>query len=255
MPVLESVLSVAVSFWWLWLIALLILLLRVPAIKGWFGERLVEVSLRLSLPSDVYQVCHDITLPTQDGSTQVDHVVVSPYGVFVVETKNMRGWIFGSERDAWWTQKIYRRSHRFQNPLRQSFKHVAVLRELLELPENAVISVVVFVGGSEFKTPMPPNVTYGLGLVRFIKSHTTPVLSAQQVPDILQRLDAAALAPGRETRKQHVARLRERLDGDACPRCGKALVERTARKGMRAGQRFLGCSGYPACRYTRQIAS
>jgi hypothetical protein len=61
MPVLESVLSVAVSFWWLWLIALLILLLRVPAIKGWFGERLVEVSLRLSLPSDVYQVCHDIT--------------------------------------------------------------------------------------------------------------------------------------------------------------------------------------------------
>jgi len=181
--------------------------------------------------------------------------VVSPYGVFVVETKNMRGWIFGSERDAWWTQKIYRRSHRFQNPLRQNFKHVAVLRELLELPENAVISVVVFVGGSEFKTPMPPNVTYGLGLVRFIKSHTTPVLSAQQVPDILQRLDAAALAPGRETRKQHVARLRERLDGDACPRCGKALVERTARKGMRAGQRFLGCSGYPACRYTRQIAS
>lgn len=255
MSALSSLLSLALSFWWLWLIALLVALSRIPAIKGWFGEQLVRMSLSKALPPADYRIRHDVALPSRDGSTQIDHVVVSPYGVFVIETKNMKGWIFGSERDAYWTQKIYRRSHRFQNPLRQNFKHVATIRELLELPENVVISVAVFVGGSEFKTPMPANVTYGRGLARFIKSHKTPVLSTQQVLDILRRLDAAALAPGRETRKQHVARLRERFDGDVCPRCGKTLVERTVRKGVRAGQRFLGCSGYPACQYTRELAS
>jgi restriction system protein len=40
----------------------------------------------------------------------------------------------------------------------------------------------------------------------------------------------------------------------ACPVCSKAMVQRTAKKGANAGQAFLGCSGYPSCRGTRQVA-
>lgn len=53
--------------------------------------------------------------------------VVSPYGVFVIETRNMDGWIFGSEKQPVWTQKFPRKSFRFQNPLRQNYKHVKAI--------------------------------------------------------------------------------------------------------------------------------
>lgn len=38
-------------------------------------------------------------------------------------------------------------------------------------------------------------------------------------------------------------------DGTTCPKCGNNLVLRTARIGSRAGQKFYGCSTFPACRY------
>lgn len=51
------------------------------------------------LPSSVYRQCHDVTLRTESATTQIDHVFVSVYGVIVVETKDMKGWIFGGEQD------------------------------------------------------------------------------------------------------------------------------------------------------------
>ena len=60
-------------------------------IKGMMGEFAVKVGAALSLPSSVYRRYHDVTLPTVDGTTQIDHVFVSVFGVFVVETKNKGG--------------------------------------------------------------------------------------------------------------------------------------------------------------------
>jgi hypothetical protein len=90
----------------------------------------------------------------------------------VVETKNMKGWIFGSEHDAAWTQQIYRKKVRFQNPLRQNYKHVKALESALELPAEAFHSVVSFVGECTFKTEMPPNVTQGRAWAAHVRSFT-----------------------------------------------------------------------------------
>ena len=65
-------------------------------IKGMMGEFAVEMGAALTLPPSVYRRYLDVTLPTVDGTTQIDHVFVSVFGVFVVETKNKGGWIFGS---------------------------------------------------------------------------------------------------------------------------------------------------------------
>ena len=70
-----------------------------PTVKGFVGEKIVSIGAKLALPSSTYVPFHNVTLPTRDGMTQVDHVFVSRYGVFVVETKNMSGWIFGNEKD------------------------------------------------------------------------------------------------------------------------------------------------------------
>ncbi|WP_369414666.1 nuclease-related domain-containing protein [Microbulbifer elongatus] len=66
------------------------------------------------MPSSIYQRAHNFTLQTLDGTTQIDHIFVSRFGIFVVETKYMQGWIFGSERQEQWTQKIYKKSFRSQ---------------------------------------------------------------------------------------------------------------------------------------------
>jgi hypothetical protein len=71
-------------------------------------------------------------LPSQGSTTQIDHVLVSVYGIFVIETKNMKGWIFGDERSAQWTQSIFGKKSRFQNPLRQNYRHVKALAEFSE---------------------------------------------------------------------------------------------------------------------------
>ncbi|WP_231758513.1 nuclease-related domain-containing protein [Microbulbifer elongatus] len=76
-----------------------------------------------------------------------------------METKNMQSWIFGSERQAQWTQKIYKKSSRFQNSLQQNYKHVKALETLLDVTPDVVHSVVVFAGNCTFETPMPPDVT------------------------------------------------------------------------------------------------
>ncbi len=162
-------------------LGLLIKIYKLPAVKGWCGERFVQLLFRIHLPKTVYRVYHDITLPTEDGTTQIDHIIVSAYGIFCVETKNMRGWIFGSERQAMWTQQIFRHKQKFQNPLRQNYKHTETLRTLLGLPKDSVKSVVVFVGDSTFKTNMPPNVTYCKVCTDYILRFQETIFSPEQL--------------------------------------------------------------------------
>ena len=80
---------------------------KFPVIKGAVGEWKVNRLLSTLGPS--YSIFHDIYVPNGDrGTTQVDHVVTSPYGIFVIETKHYNGWIFGKENQRYWTQVIYK---------------------------------------------------------------------------------------------------------------------------------------------------
>ena len=144
--------------------------LRSAGFKGKVGESKVKVSGGLWLPSGTYHAIHDITLPTARGTTQIDHVYVSKFGIFVVETKNYQGWIFGSENQRQWTQVIYGDKFKLLNPLKQNYGHVRAVQAALNVAPEIIHSVVVFVGNSKFKTPMPPNVTKGRKFAKYIKS-------------------------------------------------------------------------------------
>ena len=117
----------------IFIFALAVLYLRGPSKKGARGERRVRKSISAKLDDGKYRQFHDVTLPSPDGTTQVDHIVVSPYGVFVIETKNYKGWIFGDARSRQWTQTLYRRKHRLQNPLHQNYKHAKAVESFLGL--------------------------------------------------------------------------------------------------------------------------
>ena len=185
-------------------IAILGLVLKTSWFKGWFGELQVNLAARFFLNNN-YHVVKNVTFPIEDGSTQIDHIIISPFGVFVVETKNMRGWIFAREQDRYWTQKLHKNhSQKFQNPLRQNYKHTKTLTELLGLPETKVKSLVVFVGGSTFKTTMPENVTKGFGYIRYLKGHNQRILTEVTIEKILKTIAQKRLVPGLKTHKAHV---------------------------------------------------
>lgn len=237
------------------IVAIIAGLIKSPWFKGILGEFIVNLIAKLSLDKDVYHLIKDVTLPTEDGgTTQIDHIIVSPYGVFVVETKNMKGWIFGDQNQKTWTQKIYRHTSKFQNPLHQNYKHVKTLQSLLDLDDEEVHSVVVFIGDSTFKTDMPSNVTHGLGYVRYIKSKTVPVLSEREIRRVTGLIESGRLERSIQTSKEHVEHLNsvEQVKSiepsPRCPKCGGGMVLRTAKRGVNAGNEFWGCKRYPKCR-------
>ena len=170
------------------LFALIRAYLRSPTDKGARGEHRVNSILDRQLPSGEYKVFHDVTLHTSQGPTQIDHIVVSRYGVFVVETKNYTGWIFGDAKSKQWTQTIYRNKSRFQNPLRQNFKHTKAVESFLSLSPRYVHSVVVFVGDAEFKTDLPDNVTHLWELCPYILSYRDLLLGTSRVRTIAMML-------------------------------------------------------------------
>ena len=206
------------------LVAVLVGITRSPRFKGWRGERAVQNAIRKQLNPLVYVDLHNVTLPTKDGSTQIDHLIFSPFGVFVLETKNYQGWIFGTEKQRDWTQQIYKKRSKFQNPLRQNFKHTKTLQDLLGLDAEHVHSVIAFVGDCEFKTEMPANVTKGHGFVAYIQSFGQTVWQPEEMQALLDKLEEVRLQPGRATNKQHVAHVKELQAGKA-QRRKKSMVE------------------------------
>ncbi|MGP8153034.1 MAG: NERD domain-containing protein [Smithella sp.] len=238
----------------LYLIPLIFLLaiLRSPWFKDFVGEFIVNTLGKLMIDKNEYHLIKNVTLPIENGTTQIDHVIVSVYGVFVVETKNIKGWIFGSPNQPMWTQKIYKHSDKFQNPLHQNYKHVKTLEQLLGLKDDQIHSLVVFIGDSTFKTEMPENVTYGFGYIRYIKSKKRRVLSPAEVKDIIKIIEAERLVPPFKTHQEHVMHVKkiisEKQSNVICPQCGGPMVMRESKKGQNAGKQFWGCSRFPQCR-------
>lgn len=227
-------------------------------IKGWLGETFGAVAHKLLLDPKIYFPLNNITLQTGNGTTQIDHIVVSQHGIFVIEAKNMAGWIFGDAKSPQWTQSLYGKKFRFQNPLHQNFRHTQALQAFLGLDESKFISFVMFWGECEFKMPLPDNVL-NQGYSSFIKRHSAVLLSEEEVQQILEAINTGKMPKGLlksfDTHQAHLQSLKERHGSTTvCPKCGSALVLRQAKSGAQAGKGFYGCSKFPGCRYTKAVA-
>lgn len=239
--------------------------LHSPKYKGRKGEERAHKVLE-QLPDD-YTIIDDVVLVTNSGSTQIDHIVVSKFGVFVIEVKNYRGDIYGNDNREEWTQLIvtdvqYSRSfknytyvtkNRFYNPVKQSEAHVyAVNKQLPEWPYLKVVPIVVFVGEAILKEVRSScHVIYINELLDTILSYKTTYLSNEDVHKVVERL---SLRNARETisNNNHVANIvrknrenKKLISVGICPRCGGKLVKRTGKYGS-----FYGCSNFPHCKYT-----
>ncbi|MFD1437930.1 NERD domain-containing protein [Acinetobacter sp. ANC 4282] len=203
------------TFWWVILAFVAISIIKAfkPFIKGKVGELAVALQVKLYLKDPQYILLNDCTLPDeQAGTTQIDHILLSPYGIFIIETKNYKGWIFGSERQKMWTQKIFKKSYKFQNPLHQNYKHQKVLELVLAdiIAPEYLHSIVVFMPDCEFKTDMPVNVFRGAAWVDYVKNFKEEVIPAMKLKRIQLRIEKEVLDKSWKTNRIHVENLKQR---------------------------------------------
>lgn len=192
--------------------------------KGAKGERMVANRLK-DLNPEHYRAFHDLYLPRPDGSgsTQVDHVVISRFGIFVIETKYLNGWIFGSAGQKMWTQSIYGRSTQFQNPLHQNHLHVLALKGFLGLPERSFHSLVFFVDG-DFRSEMPENVISS-DLCGWIGQRAHVQLSEDTIQTVIDKLDQLEKSTDRKAAHiRHIRELKERKSMTLANESGLAEV-------------------------------
>jgi len=89
------------------ILSIISLILSSNKMKGVLGE--YRVSRRLNKLASRYEgkVFNDVIIPGDNNRTsQIDHILITPYGVYVIETKNVAGKIYGKEDDQYWTQSL-----------------------------------------------------------------------------------------------------------------------------------------------------
>src|SRR5690606_13886590 len=203
-----------------------------PILKGYLGEKSTTAILS-RLNRCQYSVINNLVLESNGGTSQIDHVVVSDFGIFVIETKNYKGWIFGGDEAEYWTQVIYKYKQQFYNPIRQNRGHVLALKHHLRtLPNIAYIPIVVFSDKATLKTAIYSEVTYSSTLLETIKAYTDVNLTQKEKDAIIARLNAVNMKAN-YSRRKHIKAIRQKLKAhedaisqNRCPRCGNDLILR-----------------------------
>ncbi len=221
--------------------------------RGQQGEEEVR-GLLSQLPKTEYVVLNDVLLPGYKGTTQIDHVVVSLYGIFVIESKNYSGKIYGSHDSEKWSQYINGEENTFRNPIKQNQGHVIAIEKLLRLGDEYMIPIVVFTGSATLKLYGCDEVIYDGMLLEKTYRHRDIMLTPAQMVAYAGIIDDR-IDENPQTKSAHLCGVKERVamwnqevDAGLCPRCDGHLVLRKGKYGD-----FFGCSNYPKCKYTKNI--
>ena len=221
--------------------------------SGEMGEIVVAKRLK-KLDKEKYHVINNLLLQNNGYSSQIDHVVVSVYGVFVIETKNFSGDIYGGPNSEMWTQNIYGSKSQFMNPIQQNQGHITALKKTLG--DNIRVpfyNIVLFSEYADVKADACKGVYYFHQIIHVIEGYSEEVMSQDLVDRIYEKLLSVNVSD-KKARKAHIKSARDtKLRRDIavasgkCPRCGGELVLRNGKYG-----KFYGCSNYPKCKYTHQ---
>lgn len=222
-------------------------------IKGIIGEKKLS-SLLMFLNKDVYHTYNDLYIETSRGTSQIDHVVVSQFGIFVIETKSYKGNIYGSFKSDKWTQNIWGNKYPMPNPIRQNKAHIYALKSILpNYAQSACVSIIAFSSSASLyvTTDEDTEVIYIHNILRAIKSYNNIIFSSEQVEEIHNAIYRANITD-KDVRHNHKYAVQQKIhnrnaqiEAGICPNCGAELVRRNGRYGP-----FIGCSRYPLCKFT-----
>ena len=219
--------------------------------RGYMGEFWVKRELN-KLPKSKYIILNNIMLKDTNGTHQIDHIVLSKFGIFVIEMKNYYGLIRGKEFDNKWCQYLGKNKNYFFNPIYQNYGHIKSLLNLFELEDKCFISIVCFSNQAKIDIKSKNLVTQVDYLKDEILKYNEIVINSdiKELADIIIQNNVN----DKKLRKQHIKDIhfkinnkKELEDNMICPRCGNKLIERSGKYGV-----FFGCSNYPKCKYIKK---
>lgn len=218
-----------------------------PKGKGMVGEWKVKKICQKTVLKPEYNVNNIIV--TNDGkSSQIDHVVIRENAIFVIETKNYSGRIYGKDNQQEWTQVLRygKVKNHFYNPVKQNATHVYQLKKVL--PEGTpIVSVVVFVQNNT--QYIEAQNVFNLAQLKKILIQGKPVLNAEKMDAAYQALTEAKES-NHTSARQHVAginKMLEEINENICPRCKGKLIKKNGKYGE-----FYGCENYPTCKFIKK---
>jgi hypothetical protein len=251
--------EVFIKTWYYWVIFILVSIIfgilkrYTNKITGFVGEKSVARFLS-KLDPKKYKVINDLMVNIEGNTTQIDHVVISNFGIFVIETKNYYGWIIGDESSDHWTKLIYENKNikQIDNPIKQNNWHIKVLKNLLKEYQDIIyFPIIVFTRRSYLSVKTITDVVLNTKLLLTINKYKTEIIS-DQVRDKIYNLLSILNIKTRSIRREHISRLQEKknskINNNICPECGGLLVLRNSKHGE-----FMGCSNYPECKFTINI--
>lgn len=256
------------------------------------GEKLTVKELKRLIKAECDgKILRNLYVPKENGEmSEIDIVFLTQKGIFVMESKNYSGWIFGDEKSLKWTAMFRNRSkNRFYNPIKQNRTHIKWLTHYLSC-EIPFFSYIIFSNRCELKKIQieHPDIkviqrNQLVNTVREVWDALENRLCEEQMQQMYVEMKKLTKA-NKSVKQAHIDRINMKYakseslpvkeqeqevvtmpifdmdvtmdenvkQGDmVCPRCGGELVERIAKKGEHAGNHFYGCSNYPKCRYHR----
>lgn len=133
-------------------------------------------------------------------STQIDHIIVSPYGLFIIETKNHKGWVFGDVNSKVWTQVLNGENgwraygghahFTFYNPVVQNQGHIEELSKQLGISMNCIAGMIVFTNPEAYLGNVNCNCCFTLDMLyEAIVSYNKPIWTSKQTIKIIQEIE------------------------------------------------------------------
>ena len=234
------------------LITLLRIYFRSDSRKGKKGEKRAATLLKKhTMHGD--KLINDVILYDEEtkSSVQIDHILFSTRGIYVIETKNYSGKIYGTDKQSIWTH-VYdenKPAMQFYSPVKQNVIHISAIKKILHNPLTTIYNIVIFtsgdISGVECRYVYTP-----VTLNNFFKTHTevklSPVARDKMYEEIIEYAKKNQIS-----KRQHiknVEKTQKDLDNKICPRCKGHLVKRVGKYGE-----FWGCENYPECRFAMRI--
>ena len=232
-------------------IAVVIFAAKLILSSSWFKGKYGEYKVNNTLISHGFEkryTISDLIFVSDGKSVQIDNILINSKGLFVIETKNYGGRIYGSDGQHEWTQVIGRTKNKFYNPVKQNATHIYHLKKVLP-KQVPVFSVVVFVKNNT--SYITSNNVVGLSsLPQYLARYRAEVLSDDEIDelyDFFMELKANTDVSALE-HIENVDDMRKKIDANICPRCGGNLLPRSGRYGE-----FFGCVNYPDCKFTKNF--
>ena len=216
--------------------------------KGEFGEQIVNNILGYTIPGKQYLLNNVILEISPGKTTQIDHIFINQYGIWVIETKNWNGTIFGKENDNTWTV-VYNGNNKkfYDNPIKQNKHHEYFIKHYLG-NKAPILGLIVFVNGNT-KNVNANGVCHANELPYIVQAGANEVLSPEKMEQCYNELNRARLYI---TNQEHVTNLQlnrqHKIEQGICPWCNGTLIMRYGDFGN-----FLGCSNYPKCQYKKDL--